>query len=575
MKRKALVMTTALLLMLATAMVLNGQDAQAANRKKVKATIKGSTLTISGKGAMSPSLKIKKSKRKKVKKIVVKKGVTSIPANAFAKYKNVTSATVAKSVKKIGQNAFHCEKLKKLTIPGKFEMGSGEGAWISGRVNTVTFNTNLDIKRAAAFDANNLVVKKSDPKYKSINGVIYSRDGKAVVRVPFQRSGVVLAEGCEVFCLQSVMYCNVDDLEDPFGGCRVQRIVIPASVKEIESDRYYAMDDRGLERRTVNGRVTGLQVDVQGKQLKESSLSQLIHILGMDMDSLMKQLPDQISKKDDMYITNTYVLLAYGGKDSEIKIPAGIKKIGDYVFDHYRGMTGLVLPEGLQEIGKDAFRWSSSGTYIKKLILPDSLVKIGNGAFKGTGIEEIQFGKGIKEIGDEAFMYTDLKNLTIPAAVTKIGKQAFGEMGNTDILIQGSSAGFSDQAFRGQGSLIFEKGPGEQRVSFYIPGRNYISKKKMKVSMAWVKVKEADGYEIVTATNAKFTKNKNRATVKGSLRTKILTMKGKFKKSMKVYIKMRPYSYLDGKKNYGRWSQAVAEDEIESSEDSDWLEWTK
>ena len=97
MKRKALVMAAALLLMLGTAMVLNGQEAQAA-KKKVKAAVRGSTLTISGEGAMPSDLTVKKSKINKVEKIVVKKGITSIPVNAFTKYKNVTSATVATSV---------------------------------------------------------------------------------------------------------------------------------------------------------------------------------------------------------------------------------------------------------------------------------------------------------------------------------------------------------------------------------------------------------------------------------------------------------------------------------------------
>ena len=569
MKRKALVMMTVLLLTVGTAMIVNGQDAQAAKKKKVKATIKGSTLTISGKGAMSSSLKVKKSKMKKIKKIVVKKGVTSIPVNAFTKYKNVTSATVAASVKKIGQNAFSCEKLKTLTIPGNFTITTLKGSkakyWISDRVNTVIFNTNLNIERTAAFDTNNLVVKKSDPKYKSVKGVIYSKDGKAIVRVPFQRSEVVPEDGCEVFCLQSVMYCNTDFEYDPSGGCRVKKIVIPASVKKVESDSYYALDDRGLDKRTVNGRIRGLQVDVKSKQMDDSSLSQLIYNLKVDLDTLMKQLPDRISVKDDMYTTDTHVLLGYGGKDTEIKIPAGIKRIGDYAFDDYYAITELVLPEGLEEIGNASFRKCSVGTSetdfqcVRKLVLPDSLTKIGKAAFMDNKINEIQFGKNIKEIGDEAFRMNNLGSLTIPATVTKIGRWAFGGWTWGNIVIQGSSAGFSDQVFGSSCNLLYEKGPGEQRVTLFDSEQKYVSTKKMKAELTWTTVKDADGYEIVTATNGKFTKNKNKTTVEGNQKRKTLTMKGKFKKSMKVYAKVRPYSYLDGKRIYGRWSQAVAE----------------
>lgn len=572
MKRKAVVMTTAMLLTLGAATVLNGQDAQAAKKKKVKATVKGSTLTISGKGAMSSSLKVKKSKQKKVKKIVVKKGVTSIPVKAFTKYKNVTSATVATSVKKIGQDAFKCKKLKKLTVPGNFTIVSRKDSrtapWITDKVNTVTFNSKLNLERVAAFDANNLVVKKSDPKYKSIKGIIYSKDGKEIVRVPFQRSEVVLADGCETFCLQSVLYANADIDSNSYGGCRVKKIVIPASVKKVESDRHFALADGGLIKRIVDRRVTGLQVDVKTKLLDDASLSQLIHVLGAGSDSLMKQLPDRISQSEGMYISNTHTLLDYRGTSSTIKVPGKIKKIGDYAFYNYKEISELSLPEGLTEIGKASFHtssvWSSDGdnSRLKKLVLPDSLERIGDQAFENNEIREIQFGKKVKIIGKNAFYGNMLSKLTIPASVEKIDTGAFAghldaeELDN--IVIQGSSAGFADMVFGG-GRLIYEKGPQEQKVSLFAPEIRSSSTKKVKMSIGWTEIKNADGYELVTASNAKFTKNKKQMTLDGDQWQKELTLTGKFEKTTKIYAKMRPFSYLDGKKVYGRWSQSVSE----------------
>lgn len=571
MNRKAVVMTTAMLLTLGAATVLNGQDAQAAKKKKVKATVKGSTLTISGKGAMSSSLKVKKSKQKKVKKIVVKKGVTSIPVKAFTKYKNVTSATVATSVKKIGQDAFKCKKLKKLTVPGNFTIVSkknSKGApWITDKVNTVTFNSKLNLERAAAFDANNLVVKKSDPKYKSIKGIIYSKDGKEIVRVPFQRSEVVLADGCETFCLQSVLYANADIDSNSYGGCRVKKIVIPASVKKVESDRHFALSDGGLIKRIVDRRVTGLQTDVKTKLLDDASLSQLIHVLGAGSDSLMKQLPDRISQSEGMYISNTHTLLDYRGTSHKIEIPKEIKKIGDYAFYNYKRISELSLPEGLTEIGKASFHTSSvflldeDYSQLEKLVLPDSLEKIGDYAFNNNSIYEIQFGKKVKEIGEYAFFGNDLTKLELPASVQKIGLWAFTLTGEeSSVVIQGSSAGFADMVFGGGvGSLIYEKGPQEQKVSLFTPEILSSSTKKVKVSIMWSKIRNADGYELVTASNAKFTKNKKQMTLDGDKDKKDLTLTGKFKKTTKIYVKMRPFSYMDGKKVYGRWSQSVSE----------------
>ena len=68
-------------------------------------------------------------------------------------------------------------------------------------------------------------------------------------------------------------------------------------------------------------------------------------------------------------------------------------------------------------------------------------------------------------------------------------------------------------------------------------------------------MKDASGYEIVAGTNAKITKNKKKFTAKASAAKKTITIKGKFKRSVKVYVKMRPYSTVNGKKVYGKWSK--------------------
>lgn len=59
----------------------------------------------------------------------------------------------------------------------------------------------------------------------------------------------------------------------------------------------------------------------------------------------------------------------------------------------------------------------------------------------------------------------------------------------------------------------------------------------------------------MAAANAKYTKNKKKITTKTSSFVKDITLKGKFNNDTTIYVKMRPYSYLDGKKIYGRWSE--------------------
>ena len=64
---------------------------------KVKVTVKNGVCTVSGKGAMTKP----KSYNQKIKKVVIQKGVTSLPEEAFTKCKNLKEVVIADSVKKL------------------------------------------------------------------------------------------------------------------------------------------------------------------------------------------------------------------------------------------------------------------------------------------------------------------------------------------------------------------------------------------------------------------------------------------------------------------------------------------
>ena len=82
-----------------------------------------------------------------------------------------------------------------------------------------------------------------------------------------------------------------------------------------------------------------------------------------------------------------------------------------------------------------------------------------------------------------------------------------------------------------------------------------ISKKTKKtVTASWKKIKDAKGYQVMYATNKKFTKGKKNITLKkaSTLKKKIR----KLKKNKKYYVRVRAYTKIGGKKVYSKWSTA-------------------
>lgn len=128
---------------------------------------------------------------------------------------------------------------------------------------------------------------------------------------------------------------------------------------------------------------------------------------------------------------------------SSITLPDSLKKVHKYAFafcgfesiDHDGDGTvdemttklqSINFGNGLEEIEQFAFVADLYGN-IKSLTFPDSLKYIGTGNFAGfTGLTELNLGNGVEHISSAAFNYCpSLTRIVIPDTVKKIGAGAF------------------------------------------------------------------------------------------------------------------------------------------------------
>ena len=408
------------IIVLASIIFMQADNASAAKKKKqtqeyVSMSYKKGVLTIKGKGEMGDPIKTTVYENKNIKKVVIKKGVTAIADFAFkgckklkeiilpstlkkigayafedCPIKNITipksvksiepgafagssikSITIPKKVKKLGEGVFgDCKKLESITMPGnigviKYEEPDDEyqpKSFVGDSCKSlkkIKFTTALDInilKRVGK--SGGFEVLANDPKYKSVNGLLYSKDGKTLLRIPLGRKRVVISDKCTTVTAGSYGY------EMYFMDSAMNEIVFPKTVKKITFD--------------------DTLVDSEHYECKNIKVT-----LNMDY------LDDQSIQ--NLWRTNKYWKNSL--KDELLR--KGLAKLNEenermlMLSDGY--LCGYIMKEGSDV--DDESTWEK----IDGLVIPDNVKTIGCGAFAGYSICSITLGSSVECIASLAF----------------------------------------------------------------------------------------------------------------------------------------------------------------------------
>lgn len=112
----------------------------------------------------------------------------------------------------------------------------------------------------------------------------------------------------------------------------------------------------------------------------------------------------------------------------EIIIPDKVTEIGDLAFYNCENLEIVKLSKKLKKVGNICFENCHS---LKKIILPNGLKIIGAGAFKNTGLEEIEIPISVTSIGSGTFDNTNLKSITFHSSLINYN---FNELKNIENL---------------------------------------------------------------------------------------------------------------------------------------------
>jgi hypothetical protein len=165
---------------------------------------------------------------------------------------------------------------------------------------------------------------------------------------------------------------------------------------------------------------------------------------------------------------------------SEIIIPDSVTTIGQYAFSGCTKVTALRIGTGLTEIDDSVFSYVGGAVYdwiwdgyswvvviieeyvVERLIIPGNVKRIGNNAFFGSFIRNIEIGYGLVIIDDYAFYCMEyLETITLPNSITFIGISAFQDTPNLkEIVLPTGLTVISDNLFYNSGitSIVIPEG---------------------------------------------------------------------------------------------------------------------
>ena len=405
-----------------------------------------------------------------LEEIVLPSSVKTIGSYAFSNNKSLEKINLLDGVRQIEEGAFSGDsKLSVVELPETLTEISRYVFSDTPSLTHINLPSGITNIGTGAFEHSGLTSIELPKELTEIGYYAFSQTHLSEIYLPKKLNSLGINAFSNIDTLKKVTVTSDinkswDDWywEGLFDGSPLTTVVIEEGVTKIPAKMFY--NQPGI----VNINFPSTMKEIAGYAFKNTSLKTVL-------------FPSAIEKIGNYAFGDIVTLTsidvgsnlvtgwnAFSGSKNlvTINLKSGARKIVDgFLAD--TGITEFVVPEGVEEIGKDAF---SSNKQLTKITLPSTLKTIGEGAFSNTGLKEIVFpatmktipygildntqvekivlSEGVEEIGDYAFANNKLlKSVVLPSTLKKIGRGAFKDSNLESVILPSGLEEIAEEAF--------------------------------------------------------------------------------------------------------------------------------